>query len=472
MLTLFDPSSIRRGACVGLTLVLCLACGDEVGSPEARRPVLVVGVDGLEWSVLVPLLAQGELPTIARWIEFGEAGLLKSMRPTKSPVIWTTIATGMTPRTHGILDFVRQGESGTPSLFTRLDRKVPALWNMASEAGRDSAVIGWWMTHPVEPIRGVMMAQTNTLPGEPGPGGGVWKGAPDLDRPDQVHPSELRPLLAEVLTDVDGGLDARLTEIFGELDFADEPLVERMWGASRWSVRADAIYVETLNRLLDGPSASFDLAMLYLGGADVLGHRFWRYHQPGDFEHPPSSWEVERFGSVLTNYYRFLDSIFAGIDARAAGRWNILVVSDHGMRAHHADSNFEEEQQLGKLTSGHHFQAPAGVVLATGPDFRRGALSADWANVSIDDLRTLGGVYDVTPTVLTLMGLPTASDMHGRPMERLFSREFLAAERASEIATYGAEGMELGPGGAETIAGDEAEEAERLEQLRDLGYIE
>ena len=48
------------------------------------------------------------------------------------------------------------------SLFDNTDRRTKAIWNMASEAGLRVAVVGWWMTFPVEPVNGVMVAQTNT----------------------------------------------------------------------------------------------------------------------------------------------------------------------------------------------------------------------------------------------------------------------------------------------------------------------
>ena len=39
--------------------------------------------------------------------------------------------------------------------------------------------------------------------------------------------------------------------------------------------------------------------MLYFGGTDVVGHRFWRYLQPERFEHPPSAREIEELSGVI-----------------------------------------------------------------------------------------------------------------------------------------------------------------------------
>ena len=52
---------------------------------------LVVGVDGLEWSVLRPLLEQGRCPELAALMERGSFGRLLTLDRTLSPVVWTSI---------------------------------------------------------------------------------------------------------------------------------------------------------------------------------------------------------------------------------------------------------------------------------------------------------------------------------------------------------------------------------------------
>ncbi len=86
-------------------LVLGVGCGraEPTGSPI----VLLVGVDGLEWSVLLPLLEDGELPVLEGLMAEGSYGLLETLRPTFSPILWTTIATGKPAAKHGIRGFVR-----------------------------------------------------------------------------------------------------------------------------------------------------------------------------------------------------------------------------------------------------------------------------------------------------------------------------------------------------------------------------
>ncbi len=55
------------------------------------------------------------------------------------------------PLDHGILDFVHtELASGVKEPITSDERRVPAIWNMASWGGRKVAVFGLWATYPAE----------------------------------------------------------------------------------------------------------------------------------------------------------------------------------------------------------------------------------------------------------------------------------------------------------------------------------
>ena len=73
------------------------------------------------------------------------------------PRIWNTIATGKVPEKHGITSFARKNQDES-HLFLSTDRKVHALWNIASEAGMTVGVVNWWNTYPPARIDGVMVS--------------------------------------------------------------------------------------------------------------------------------------------------------------------------------------------------------------------------------------------------------------------------------------------------------------------------
>ena len=86
-------------------VVALIPAGCSAPDPVPTAPILLIGVDGLEWSVLAPMIRHGELPHLRSLMERGTYGKLETLQPTVSPVIWTTIATGKRPEHHGILHF-------------------------------------------------------------------------------------------------------------------------------------------------------------------------------------------------------------------------------------------------------------------------------------------------------------------------------------------------------------------------------
>ena len=149
---------MQRIAIVGVLLVLG-SCGAE---PPVRpdHPVVVIGIDGLEPSIVAALLAEGQLPNLARFAEDGVVGRLGSIIPTYSPAIWTTIATGQPASVHGITGFI-DPRNGNP--FTSNARRVPAFWQLLSRAGHRVGVVGWWVTWPAEEVLGTMVASYSSM---------------------------------------------------------------------------------------------------------------------------------------------------------------------------------------------------------------------------------------------------------------------------------------------------------------------
>src|SRR6185369_2624188 len=144
----------RSGPCALLALVLLLGCSER---PTGDR-VLVVGIDAATWDVIRPLMAAGRLPTFTRLVRSGWSAILESMNPTISPAIWTTIATGRPPAEHGITGFLAPGPDGRSIPVTSNVRRREPLWVIASRHARSVNVVGWYVTWPVEPVKGVMVS--------------------------------------------------------------------------------------------------------------------------------------------------------------------------------------------------------------------------------------------------------------------------------------------------------------------------
>ncbi|MDE0895830.1 MAG: alkaline phosphatase family protein, partial [Planctomycetota bacterium] len=138
-----------------MALVALSGCNSDKRPLAPVSPVVVIGIDGVDPGVLNELLAAGRVPSFQRFADDGTLGRLGTFAPTWSPVIWTTIATGQDANTHGVNDFL-EADSGKP--YTSNTRRVPAIWNLASNAGRTVDCVGWWITWPAEPVNGRLVA--------------------------------------------------------------------------------------------------------------------------------------------------------------------------------------------------------------------------------------------------------------------------------------------------------------------------
>ncbi len=437
-------------------------CGAERERGESTS-VLLLGVDGFEWSVLLPLVRSGEAPNFAALMEEGFFGRLETTRPTFSPIIWTSIATGKSPRQHGIRGFVRKAEGGGGRrLFNSFDRQTKAFWNILSDYERSVAVVGWWMTFPAEEVNGVMVAQVNTLDqADRKRGRAILKGGLREEIEGQVYPPARGAEFLEIHREMERTLPGLSRQIFGTFEHPLTPLTTRLWENTQWALRADATYLEIARRLA---GEGHDLLALYLGGADVVGHRFWRYMEPEGYADRPTEEEIRDFGDAVRSYYRYLDTALGRVLAGMPGETTVLVVSDHGMHGVNQNKTFREQNIPNDLNSGHHRDAPAGVFIASGIRPHRGRLDPE--RLGAAELPTVGSVLDVTPTLLTLLGIPVGADMEGRVLARVLARE---ADRATQIASHDGDAWRSARAGLDAAALEEDEE--RLEQLRALGYV-
>ena len=89
------------------------------------------------------------MPNTKRFIERGASGkglILLGAHPTITPPMWTTLATGAYPSTHGITDFWVQDGNNLDTIAYGLDSrlcKAEQMWNVLAESGKKTLVWHW-----------------------------------------------------------------------------------------------------------------------------------------------------------------------------------------------------------------------------------------------------------------------------------------------------------------------------------------
>ena len=275
-------------------------------------------------------MQRGRLPAFRRIVDEGATGDLRSMQPSASPSLWTTVATGVSPERHGIHGFVVRGRPGEVKPVTSTMRKSPAFWNILPQYGRKAAVIGWLVTWPAEAIDGIIVSSYlpyiyNWSTGRP------LKGTIVEGIPNQTHPADLIDELNR-LKIAPGDLDESLLA-----DFYDPSRIDGLSEANRqcvegfrWSVACDETYRRIGLRLFDRYPA--DLFAIYFGGVDVASHRFWKFAHPEAMAYKVKESAAAILGRVIDEYYVHVDTIVGEYLDRLGSDDTLVILSDHGFR--------------------------------------------------------------------------------------------------------------------------------------------
>ncbi|MGH9867732.1 MAG: tetratricopeptide repeat protein [Candidatus Polarisedimenticolia bacterium] len=403
-------------------------------APSGRR-VLLVGLDGADWDLIDPLLQQGRLPNLARLVSTGVRARLKTISPVLSPLIWTSIATGVEPERHGIVDFfATSSTTGAQIPVTSNMRKVKALWNILSERGIPSGVVAWWATWPAEPVAGFMVSDrvAYQLFGVPQQEG--------LSR--RAYPEALSLLMRPLVASPES-IDEREVRRFidpqapGVSGMADH--VSRL----RQNLSSARTYLHIGMDFLHAYDP--DLKAIYFEGTDTIAHSFMRYRPPAMAG--VSDAETAALGSVVDRYYEYQDELLGRVLSLADERTVIVVCSDHGFRTGSNRPSSDPRIEMGGAADWHR---KFGILIASGPGVRRG--------VTLDD----ASILDITPTLLAVLGLPVAQDMAGHVIAAMFE----SAVPVQTIASYESGGERSG---SEPIAS--ALDEEIRARLTALGYV-
>ncbi|TWT74529.1 Type I phosphodiesterase / nucleotide pyrophosphatase [Posidoniimonas polymericola] len=400
--------------------------------------VLLIGWDAADWLMIRPLIDQGLMPTLASLIEDGVSGNLATIRPILSPMLWNSIATGKRADKHGICGFAEPLPDGSGIRpVTSTSRKTKAIWNILSQNGLNSNVVGWFASHPAEPIRGAVVSDYYVHPPAPGQD-------PDALPPDVCHPERLIEPMAKLRVkprDIDAQAILSFVTRAAEIDGAKD---DRLRKLATLLMRTSSIQAAACALMAKEP---WDFMAVYYDAIDQFGHHFMPYHPPA--VEGISELDAEIFKDVMVNCYRFHDMMLESLLNNAGEDATVILVSDHGF---HSGSERTDTDGFKDPTSWHR---PFGVVCAKGPGFKK------------NDSLYGACLLDVTPTILSLFGLPVGEDMDGRPWLEAFDEETRPERVKSWDLVDGECGMH-----SEDRREDPVEAAEALRHLVDLGYIE
>jgi predicted AlkP superfamily phosphohydrolase/phosphomutase len=121
--------------------------------------VLVIGIDGATFDIIEPLIKRGKLPNLAKIINNGAYGELKSTIHPVTPQAWSTFLTGKNAGKHGIFDFTSRKKNSYEIQFNNASmRKAQSIFSLASKANKRVGAVAIPFTFPPEKVNGFMLS--------------------------------------------------------------------------------------------------------------------------------------------------------------------------------------------------------------------------------------------------------------------------------------------------------------------------
>jgi len=403
-----------------------------------RKRVLLVGWDAADWKVARPLMARGQMPHLARLVAGGASGNIATMEPPLSPMLWTSIATGKRPGKHGIHGFSEptpDGQAVRP--VTILGRTTKAVWNILNQNGIRPSVVGWWPSHPAEPVNGVIVSNHAHQAGE-GP-------TPRPLLPGAVHPREWCDRLAELrITPMElGGEEIRI--FVPEYQRVDQDADKRLHSLGKVIAETMSLHAMATEVL---EHAQWDFAAIYYDAIDHFCHGFMQYHPPRLPWIDAAAFDI--YQHVIAAAYRLHDMMLGRLLQLAGPDTTVILMSDHGFHPDALRPGYIPAEAAGPAVEHRSF----GMITLNGPGIKAG--------------QTLYGssLLDIAPTILHLYGLPVGRDMDGKVLVTALADAGPVAAIPSWDEVPGDAGLH--PPGAmiDPVAASEA-----MKQLVALGYV-
>ena len=344
--------------------------------------VLLVGWDGTDFSVLRLLLAAGRLPHLSRLISDGASIELVVPRPDLAPAAWTTLATGKRPHEHGILHaFAPSADGASLQPIMRHSRQCGAMWSAMHRAGRRTHVVGWPVTHPVEPLSGISVSDRFAAPVaglslsfSDGPTVLPADAEPNL-RSRRVSPTQLEEIaVAQLLPHSASSL----------------PQYSQLESMCRAILAEAATLFRAFRWCLGGPAWDFS-ACVFPG--------IRRCHELAIWMQNASPAAAEFSERLLVGCYEHHDLLLGQLVDQVGEHTHVIAVSLSG----------------GGATANEISDAIDAPLRTSSPSRKMGMAVVHGPKVRHATIPLQGNLLDVAPTILAMLDVPYGKDMPGQP---------------------------------------------------------
>jgi hypothetical protein len=356
---------------------------------KADKKITIIGLDGLSFDFITPLVSKGKLPNFSWLLHNGSSGRLISFSPNEPVTLNASFITGKYPAKHRQISAARYRLWGMNEELDIVPRFI--FFNQLAKIG----LLTISPSPPVSRVKDIWQVfEGNRISflhkdwpygrTTPAPNAGAEKLLINIfDNPGLLDDSDF--LLAR-------------NAFFRDLSYEDEAAKER-------ELRQPQVFA------------------FILDGLNTVEAYYYKYSVPSQFGEIEQE-RIDRYGPVIEKYYEFYDELIGRYLTGLKDDELLVVYSPHGIEPLPLWKRFVERLLGDPNVSAYHELAPDGVVFFYGKGIARGKKE--------EAIR----IVDITPTLLYYLGLPVGRDMDGIVRSSYFTEEFIAENPIIYISSY------------------------------------
>jgi len=252
-----------------------------------ERKIVVIGLDGGTWNIILPLIKKGELPTLKYLLENGCWGDLESTIPPYTGPAWVSFATGRNPGKHGVFDFLKvDREQNKLKLVTTKDIKVRTFYEYLDMKGFKTILINIPMLYPLNLKYSIQVADMLT------------KNSSEL-----IIPAEIKNKYAKLL---------KKYKVYPETAIGDEFLIEvENIENNRFKLARKLFLYE-----------NWDLFSVVFSGTDWISHGYYKIFKSTN----------NKLKNKIIRFYKQIDNYIYFFKNNLPKNGFLFVISDHGFK--------------------------------------------------------------------------------------------------------------------------------------------
>lgn len=361
----------------------------ELEAQKIEKKIIVIGLEGLSFDFIIPLVSEEKLPNFAWLVNEGSWGRLENFSPNEPFILNNSFNSGKYPSQHRQISLFRYH---IPKIKERIE--VAPRFILLKQLTR-TGLLRISTSQPAPRTKDIWQILSDNkaicLKRE-------WPYGQEIIKPSQKAEKLLNLFFKDLQSDESPIVTIAKQAFFHDCEYEEKALEERT------RIQPQFFY-------------------LLLNGLNTVETFFYKYSFPESFGNIDQDL-INKYGPLIQRYYEFYDQIIGKYLATLKEDELLVVYSPHGTEPLPLWKRFVEWILGNPDVCAHHENAPDGVIFFYGKEVVRGK--------NIEGMK----LVDVVPTLLYYLDLPVGEDMDGVVTSSLFIRDFTAVNPVSYISSY------------------------------------